>query len=113
MKCRDSLAGLAVVICLTVSGCKTLQSSTMAGSGSVQPVAGVESSSNSKSGGNFPPPAAAAANGKPTGPPPRVADCRIINQGSPNKFVCNGKTYTSFDLYRARIAWEKKQAAGL
>jgi outer membrane protein OmpA-like peptidoglycan-associated protein len=45
MKYRDSLVGLAVAICLTVSGCKILQSSTiMDKSGSGQPVSGVESS---------------------------------------------------------------------
>ena len=45
MKHRDSLAALAVVICLTVSGCKFLLSSTiMEKTGSGQPVSGVESS---------------------------------------------------------------------
>jgi hypothetical protein len=70
-------------------------------------------SSHSNSGGNFPPPGAAMANGKPTGPPPRVADCAMTNSGSPTKFVCNGKTYTTFDLHRMRMAWEKQQAAGM
>ena len=45
MKYRDSLLGLVLAICLTVSGCKTLLSSTiMDRSGSGQPVSGVESS---------------------------------------------------------------------
>ena len=67
---------------------------------------------SSTSGGNFPPPGAAMANGKPTGPPPRVADCGITNQGSPNKFVCNGKTYTTFQLNKMRMDYEKQQSAG-
>ena len=65
------------------------------------------------SGGNFPPPGAAMANGKPTGPPPKIADCAITNQGSPNKYVCNGKTYTTFQLNKMRMDYEKQQAAGM
>jgi len=45
MKYRDSLVGLAIAFCLTVSGCKfLLSSSIMDKSGSGQPVSGVESS---------------------------------------------------------------------
>ena len=45
MKYRDSLVGVAVAICLTVAGCKILQSSTiMDKEGPGQPVSGVESS---------------------------------------------------------------------
>jgi len=69
--------------------------------------------SSSNSGGNFPPPGAAMANGKPTGPPPKVSDCTVVNQGSPNKFVCNGKTYTTFQLNKMRSDYEKQQAAGM
>jgi hypothetical protein len=62
--------------------------------------------SSSNSGGNFPPPGAAMANGKPTGPPPNVADCAVVNSGSPTKYECNGKTYTSFDLNRMRTNYK-------
>ena len=57
---------------------------------------------SSNSGGNFPPPGAAMANGQPTGPPPNVADCAVVSVGSPMKYECNGKTYTSFQLNRMR-----------
>jgi hypothetical protein len=70
-------------------------------------------SNHSNSGSNFPPPGAAMASGKPTGPPPRVQDCAVMNVGSPTKYVCNGKVYTTHDLRRMRMDWEKKQAAGL
>src|SRR5262249_13012767 len=113
LKYRDFSSRIGRCYLLTVSGCKFLLSSTMAGSGPGQPVSGVEMSNRSNSGGNFPPPGAAMANGKPTGPPPRVQDCGLISSGSPTKYVCNGKVYTTFDLFRMRIAWEKKQAAGL
>jgi hypothetical protein len=62
--------------------------------------------------GNFPPPGAAMVNGKPY-PPPRVQDCTMIQSSSPTKYVCNGKVYTTFDLNRMRMAYEKEQAAGL
>jgi hypothetical protein len=65
------------------------------------------------SGGNFPPPGAAMANGKPNGPPPKAEDCAITNSGSPTKYVCNGKTYTTFQLNKMRMDYEKQQAAGM
>jgi hypothetical protein len=39
-----------------------------------------------------------------SGPSPRVADCFMIGQGTPAKFVCppDGKTYTSTQLYDIR-----------
>jgi hypothetical protein len=40
-------------------------------------------------------------------PPPRVQNCGIVGIGSPTKYACNGKVYTSFDLLRLRLAWEK------
>ena len=51
-------------------------------------------------------------NGKPTGPPPKVEDCAITNQGSPTKYVCNGKSYTSFDLSKLREDYKKQQESG-
>jgi hypothetical protein len=35
-------------------------------------------------------------------PIPRVQDCININSGSPSKYVCNGKTYTSHELRKIR-----------
>jgi len=40
-------------------------------------------------------------------PPPRVQDCGIVTIGSPTKYACNGKIYTSFDLLKLRQTWEK------
>jgi len=57
---------------------------------------------SSRNSGNFPPPGAAMAKGKPTGPPPNVEDCAMMSSGSPTKYVCNGKQYTTFDLYKMR-----------
>ena len=77
-------------------------------------LAGCSSSSmpwNRSSGGNFPPPGAAMANGKPTGPPPKVEDCVLIKQ-SPGTYVCNGKTYTAFQLTRMRTDYEKQMQSG-
>ncbi len=90
---RVSLAGAIIATALT--GCSTIQSWTGGGSS-----------------GNFPPPGAAMANGKPTGPPPEVADCTLTNSGSPNKYVCNGKTYTSFQLSRWRAQYAAQQQSG-
>ena len=47
-----------------------------------------------------------AANGKTLEPPPRVQECAVTNSGSPAKYVCNGKQYTSFDLARMRNEYE-------
>jgi hypothetical protein len=66
----------------------------------------------SRSTGNFPPPGAAMAGGKPTGPPPKVADCIMIQMSSPAKYVCNAKVYTSFQLARMRADYEKQQQSG-
>lgn len=32
----------------------------------------------------------------------RVQDCAIVAISSPSRFACDGKVYTSFQLYRAR-----------
>ena len=40
-------------------------------------------------------------------PPPIVQDCGIVSIGSPTKYACNGKTYTSFELLKLRLNWEK------
>jgi hypothetical protein len=43
---------------------------------------------------------------------PLVQDCVIMNVSSPTKFVCNNKTYTTFQLAKMRMAEEKKYASG-
>jgi hypothetical protein len=69
--------------------------------------------SSRTSSGGFPPPGAAMVNGKPW-PPPRVQDCTMIQSSSPTRYACNGKVYTTFDLNRMRMAYEKQQqAAGM
>jgi hypothetical protein len=35
-------------------------------------------------------------------PIPRVQNCININSGTPSKYVCNGKTYTSHELRKLR-----------
>jgi hypothetical protein len=40
-------------------------------------------------------------------PPPIVQNCGIVSIGSPTKYVCNGKVYTSFDLANLREDWAK------
>jgi hypothetical protein len=39
-------------------------------------------------------------------PPPMVQNCGIVGIGSPTKYACDGKVYTSFDLLKLRLAWE-------
>ena len=39
--------------------------------------------------------------------PPMVQNCGIVSIGSPSKYACNGKVYTSFDLLKLRQDWEK------
>jgi hypothetical protein len=40
-------------------------------------------------------------------PPPLVQNCGIVGIGSPTKYACDGKVYTSFDLLKLRQDWEK------
>lgn len=40
-------------------------------------------------------------------PPPMVQNCGIVGIGSPTKYACDGKVYTSFDLLKLRQNWEK------
>jgi hypothetical protein len=40
----------------------------------------------------------AASNGTANAPPPDVHDCTLISIGSPSKYACGDKTYTSFEL---------------
>lgn len=46
-----------------------------------------------------------------TGAPPLVQNCGIVGIGSPTKYACNGKVYTSFQLTKLRQQWQQKQTA--
>jgi hypothetical protein len=43
---------------------------------------------------------------------PRVQNCGVLDAGSPSRFVCNGKVYTSFQLAKLRENEAKKYASG-
>jgi hypothetical protein len=45
-------------------------------------------------------------------PIPRVQDCGVLNTGTPSRFVCDGKVYTSFQLAKLREDEAKKYASG-
>ena len=61
--------------------------------------------------GSSPPPVSAIMNSKMTCPSPKVADCGLMSVGSPQKFICDGKPFTSFDLSTMRIACERQQSS--
>jgi hypothetical protein len=44
-------------------------------------------------------------------PIPYVQNCAVLNTGSPSRFACNGKVYTSFQLAKIREEEAKKVAA--
>ncbi len=75
-------------------------------------VAALAGCSTAKSSSGFPPPGAAVANGKPSDPPPSVNDCGVVSVGSPTKYVCNGKVYTTFQLSKMKKDYQAKQQAG-
>jgi hypothetical protein len=37
-----------------------------------------------------------------SGPSPRVEDCMLLQQATPTKYVCGGKTYTAVQLAEIR-----------
>ncbi|MGH7780655.1 MAG: hypothetical protein ACREQR_12590 [Candidatus Binataceae bacterium] len=55
-----------------------------------------------------PPPGAQSASAKPV-PPPNIHDCGIVSIGSPSKYVCTGKVYTSRQITQMRADWENSQ----
>jgi hypothetical protein len=59
--------------------------------------------------GQSPAPVASASGQKPI---PRVQDCAVLNTGTPSRFACNGKTYTSYQLAKLREDEAKKYASG-
>ena len=46
-----------------------------------------------------------------SGPVPRVEDCMLLQQATPAKFVCNGKTYTAVQLTDIRNGTAPASAA--
>jgi hypothetical protein len=44
-------------------------------------------------------------------PLPRVSDCAVIQTGTPSRFACNGKVYTSYQLAKLREDEAKRYAA--
>jgi hypothetical protein len=45
-------------------------------------------------------------------PVPKVQDCGIVTISTPCKYICNGKTYTTYQLTKLRMDEEKKYASG-
>jgi len=43
---------------------------------------------------------------------PKVADCAVVQVGTPSRFVCNGKIYSSYQLAKLREDEARKYAAG-
>ena len=80
------LPWLAVVTAVLACGCASMSSPSPAQSG-----AGAHAAST---------------------PTPRVENCAVVNIGSPSKFACNDKVYTTFELAKLREQAEKKGASG-
>ena len=55
-----------------------------------------------------PPPPAQSASAKPA-PPPNILDCGIVSIGSPSKYACDGKVYTSRQITQMRADWNDSQ----
>ena len=45
-------------------------------------------------------------------PAPKVANCAVLQVGTPSRFACNGKVYTSYQLAKLREDEAKKYVAG-
>jgi hypothetical protein len=45
-------------------------------------------------------------------PVPSVQDCGVLDAGTPSRFVCDGKVYTSYQLAKLREDEAKKYASG-
>ncbi len=58
-------------------------------------------------------PAAAPASGTAAqAEAPHVWDCGLVSSGSPSKYVCDGKVYTTFQLAKIRLDEIKKYESG-
>jgi hypothetical protein len=44
-------------------------------------------------------------------PPPAIQNCALVAISTPSRWACGGKTYTAYQLARARMNWEKKYGA--
>ncbi len=53
-----------------------------------------------------PSPRATAANSKRAEPPPQLDDCTLVSSSSPSSYVCNDKTYTSYELSKLRADYD-------
>lgn len=56
------------------------------------------------------PPATISA--QPIRPVPRVQNCGVLDAGTPSRFVCDGKVYTSYQLAKLREDEAKKYGSG-
>ncbi len=56
------------------------------------------------------PPASSAqtASAKPV-PPPNILNCGIVSIGTPSKYACDGKVYTSRQINQMRADWNDSQ----
>ncbi|MGC1677549.1 MAG: hypothetical protein WA740_08450 [Candidatus Binataceae bacterium] len=57
---------------------------------------------------DLPPSSAQSASAKPA-PPPNILDCGIVSIGSPSKYACDGKVYTSRQITQMRADWSDSQ----
>jgi hypothetical protein len=58
------------------------------------------------------PPSSRAGNAQVANPVPLVQNCTLVGVGSPTKYACNGKVYTSFKLAQMREQAAKQYASG-
>ena len=54
----------------------------------------------------------ASSGARPSSPPPAVQECALISSGSPSKYVCDDKTYTTLELAKMRTEYAAQQQAG-
>jgi hypothetical protein len=45
-------------------------------------------------------------------PIPRVQNCGVLDAGTPSRFICNGRVYTSYQLAKLREDEARKYAVG-
>ena len=57
-------------------------------------------------------PATTPAAGTTAQAAPHIWDCGLVSSGSPSKYVCNGKVYTTFQLAKIRLDEIKKYESG-
>jgi hypothetical protein len=57
-------------------------------------------------------PATTPAAGTTAHAAPHIWDCGLVSSGSPSKYVCNGKVYTTFQLAKIRLDEIKQYESG-